>query len=114
MYIPPTLFHRRNKGIMLPSLAWPSPTHICHPTCAQLGHSQMSCGPTPHTQPLTPLTYANNQWPDDSEPLTVWEELKCPITQQHYYFSNVSQSAQWEPPRWVDYIDPDSVGFRWQ
>jgi len=48
------------------------------------------------------------KWPDTSEPLTVWEELKCPITQQHYYFSNTSQSAQWEPPRWVDYVDPDS------
>ena len=65
---------------------------------------------TPHSRSHHP--HATNQWPDNSEPLTVWEELKCPITQQHYYFSNASQSAQWEPPRWVDYIDPDSVCLR--
>lgn len=36
---------------------------------------------------------------------TVWEELKEVGTGQRYYFSSVSQSSQWDPPVWVDYVD---------
>lgn len=45
------------------------------------------------------------KWPEVG---TVWEELKDPLTQQHYFYSNVSHTAQWTQPLWVDYIEPDS------
>ena len=51
-------------------------------------------------------TTGDTRWPEDSVPRTVWEELKDPITGQHYYYSNSSLSSQWHPPLWLDYVDP--------
>lgn len=36
---------------------------------------------------------------------TVWEEIKEPGSGVSYYFSSVSQSSQWHPPVWMDYVD---------
>mmetsp|Transcript_47319 Transcript_47319/g.60785 ORF Transcript_47319/g.60785 Transcript_47319/m.60785 type:complete len:385 (-) Transcript_47319:110-1264(-) len=51
------------------------------------------------------------QWAEEDESstsLTVWDELKDPITGEHYYYSNVNHTAQWTPPQWIDYIDSET------
>ena len=39
---------------------------------------------------------------------TVWEEMKDPVTQEHYYYSNTGKDAQWTKPKWIDYICQDT------
>ena len=35
---------------------------------------------------------------------TVWEEMKDPVTQKHYYYNSVAKDSQWVAPLWMDYI----------
>jgi len=48
------------------------------------------------------------KWPADEQSRTVWEELKDPLTGQHYYYSNANKASQWNPPEWIDYVDPET------
>ncbi|CBN78878.1 hypothetical protein Esi_0152_0051 [Ectocarpus siliculosus] len=40
---------------------------------------------------------------------TVWEEIKEPGSGVSYYFSSESQTSQWHPPVWMDYIDTKNI-----
>lgn len=50
----------------------------------------------------------DTKWPADEQSRTVWEELKDPLTNQHYYYSNANKASQWNPPPWIDYVDPET------
>jgi len=38
----------------------------------------------------------------------MWEELKDPITHNHYWHCLLNQTSQWEPPQWVDFMDEET------
>mmetsp|Transcript_25895 Transcript_25895/g.33492 ORF Transcript_25895/g.33492 Transcript_25895/m.33492 type:complete len:501 (+) Transcript_25895:564-2066(+) len=57
---------------------------------------------------LSDYSFVTTEETSLGESLTIWEELKDPLTGVHYYYSNVSQSSQWEPPVWMDYICPET------
>lgn len=45
-----------------------------------------------------------NRYPETTQP--VWEEMTDAGSGLCYYFSSVSNSSQWYPPVWMDYLDP--------
>ena len=63
--------------------------------------------------PSTGCTYLEHSKSGDTrwkkaENGTVWEEMKDPITQKHYYYSNAAGDSQWIAPLWLDYIDDET------